>query len=124
MGLDVLMPANTLSWHVPSNPIWRPPTDVFETEEAVIVRVEVAGMGEQDFTIALEERLLTIRGNRTDILERRAYHQMEIRFGEFGMQIELPVAVVADQIQAAYQDGFLKVILPKARPRNIKIVER
>jgi HSP20 family protein len=96
--------------------MWSPPTDVYEIEEAVIVRVEIAGMREDDFAIMLEERILTIRGTRPDIPERRAYHQLEIPFGEFISEVELPVPVLVDKIEAAYQGGFLRLVLPKTVP--------
>ena len=100
---------------------WRPPTDVYETEEAIIVRVEIAGMCDDDFTIELDSRFLSIRGTRPDAAERRAYHQMEIRFGDFSSEVELLIPVVAEQVQAEYENGFLRVTLPKARPRHIQI---
>jgi HSP20 family protein len=102
---------------------WRPPTDVYETDEAVIVRVEIAGMCDDDFTIELDGRNLSIHGTRPDAAERRAYHQMEIRFGEFSSEFELPVQVIPEQVQAVYDNGFLRVTLPKARPRQIHIEE-
>lgn len=101
--------------------VWRPPTDVFETEEAILVRVEIAGSREEDFEISLEGQLLTIRGFRLDSSEKRAYHQMEIPFGEFSTEVELPFPIVSDQVQASYRDGFLRITLPKAQPRQIKI---
>ncbi len=110
------------SWHARlQSHAWSPPTDVFETEAIYVVRVEVAGMREQDFQITLQEGYLIIRGNRTDLPERRAYHQMEIRFGEFSTAVALPGPVDADQSEAVYEDGFLTVMLPKATTDNIKI---
>ena len=103
------------------SPAWRPPTDVFETEEAIIVRVEIAGMREIDFSIELDGRNLTIRGMRSDSTERRAYHQMEIRFGEFSIELEMPYPIEMEHIEAFYNNGFLRVSLPKARPRQISI---
>lgn len=102
---------------------WRPPTDLYETENAVVVRVEIAGMREDDFIIELNGRILAIRGIRQDQSERRAYHQMEIQFGEFAIELELPQHVEADQVEAVYNNGFLRVSLPKARPRQISIAE-
>jgi HSP20 family protein len=102
-------------------PAWRPPTDVFETEEAFVVRVEVAGMKEEDFLIELDQNTLSIHGSRSDWPGRRAYHQMEIYFGEFSFEMDLPGQVIANQVQAAYQDGFLRVTLPKAQPRQVRI---
>jgi HSP20 family protein len=105
-------------------PAWRPPTDLYETEDAIIVRVEVAGMTEEGFTIELDGRSLLIRGARPDIPERRAYHQMEIHFGEFICELELPVSVAAERVEAVYQNGFLRVYLPKSLPRQIPVEEQ
>ena len=101
--------------------VWRPPTDVYEVEEAVVVRVEIAGMREDDFSISLSGKILAIRGMRSDVPERRAYHQMEIIFGEFLSEVELPGAVIADEVKAEYKDGFLRLYLPKARSHKINI---
>ncbi len=109
------------SRHALRSYMWRPPTDVYETEDAIVVRIEIAGMDETDFTIILDERYLMIRGVRAEPAERRAFHQMEIRFGEFGTEIELPYPVVADQVEAFYGMGFLRVVLPKAGPQQIRI---
>lgn len=103
--------------------IWRPATDVYETEDSVVVRVEIAGMKEEDFSISLTGRLLTVRGNRPDILERRAYHQMEIFFGEFSTEIELPAPVLSDEVTAEYIAGFLRLVFPKDRPKRIRVNE-
>lgn len=105
------------------SPLWRPPTDVYETEEAVVVRLEIAGMQEKDISISLTSRTLSIRGIRQDVPERRAYHQMEIFFGEFAIDIELPVAVHGEAVTAEYQGGFLKILLPKELPKRIRVKE-
>lgn len=116
------MDADPLKWRlIARSHIWQPPTDVYETEEAIIVRIEVAGMQDDDFSIELDGRYLMIRGIRSDVNERRAYHQMEIRFGEFSVEIELPAPVVASQVEAVYRNGFLIVTLPKVRPYQIRI---
>jgi HSP20 family protein len=101
--------------------VWRPPTDLFETEDAVVVRVEVAEMQDGEFNISLDDRILSIRGVRADTCERRAYYQMEIPYGEFSTEVEIPVAVDADHVEAIYSDGFLRVVLPKTRPYEIHI---
>ena len=100
---------------------WRPPTDVFDTEDTIVVRVEVAGMVESDFSIMLDGRYLYIRGMRVDSAEKRAYHQMEVPFGEFVTEVELPHTVEPKNIEAFYSNGFLKVILPFARPHKIQV---
>jgi HSP20 family molecular chaperone IbpA len=104
-------------WRLVNRPhAWRPPTDLYETEQSIVIRIEIAGVKESDFSITLRDRRLKINGIRTDISERRAYHQMEIPFGEFAVEIEIPFAIKYDQIVSNYQDGFLRLVLPKIDP--------
>ena len=113
---------------------WRPPTDVYETDDSVVVKVEIAGMEEGDavfiskFTISLSGRNLTISGVRRDPLTEAqgltlSYQQMEIRYGEFETEAYLPWAIVEEEIEATYEDGFLKVVLPKAKAQKLPVVE-
>jgi HSP20 family protein len=109
-------------WRIAMRPhVWRPPTDMYETEEAIVIRVEIAGMREQDFSVALEDRTLTIRGVRSDPTERRAFYQMEIPFGEFSTEVELPAPIVNEGVEAVYRDGFLQITMPKAHPQHIQV---
>jgi len=100
---------------------WRPQTDVFDIEDTIVVRVEVAGMVESDFSIMLDGRYLYIRGMRVDTAEKRAYHQMEVPFGEFVSEVELPHPVEPNNIEAFYDNGFLRIVLPFARPHKIQV---
>jgi HSP20 family protein len=111
---------HAISWQVQSS-IWSPPTDVYETDDSYAVRIEIAGMKEDDFEVAVENSTLLISGNRPDIPERRAYHQMEIRFGKFATAIGLPGPVDIDHAVAQYTDGFLTITLPKSKPNQIKV---
>ena len=105
----------------PTGQTWRPPTDVFETDDAVIVRVEIAGMRDADFVVALHDHLLTISGQRADPAAKVAYHQLEVRYGEFRTEVYLHWAVEQGDIAAVYQDGFLIVTLPKAKVRHVHV---
>ena len=104
---------HAVSWQVRSS-LWRPPTDIFETEESFIIKVEIAGMRDDDIEVALENNLLLISGNRSDVPEQRAYyHQMEIQSGKFEIAAEIPVPVDVENAGAIYKDGFLTITLPK-----------
>jgi len=105
---------NSIVWHVRSN-TWRPPTDMYETEDNVIVKMEIAGMRDEDLEVALQDNQLSISGTRADSAERKAYHQMEIPFGKFSVGIELPVRVNTESATAEYKDGFLTIQLPKEK---------
>ncbi len=111
---------HAVSWQVRSN-AWSPPTDAYETEEAYVVRVEIAGMHEDDFEVLLENNTLIISGSRPDHTERRAYQQMEIRFGKFSTALTMPGPVNIEQARAEYKNGFLTVVLPKATSNQIKV---
>lgn len=100
---------------------WRPPTDVYESGEAVVVRVEIAGMRETDFTVVVQEQLLIITGRRSDPSPKVAYHQLEVRYGEFRCEVYLHWIVDEAEISAAYHDGFLEIRLPKAKARRVKV---
>jgi HSP20 family protein len=102
---------------------WRPPTDVYETDENVVVRVEVAGMKETDFSISLSDRVLIITGVRHDPSPKVAYHQMEIRYGDFRTEVFLHWSVEQESIVATYSDGFLQVMLPKVGARRVRVVQ-
>lgn len=110
----------TSSWQVHSS-IWTPPTDVYETETHLVIKVEVAGMQEEDFEVVVEEQVLMIRGIRSDQTERRAYHQMEIRSGKFEIAIGLPSGVDLERASAEYNQGFLTILFPKIQAKRVEV---
>jgi HSP20 family protein len=111
---------HSVNWQVRSG-VWCPPTDVYETGENFVVRIEIAGMREEDFDVAMENGVLTISGVRPGSSERCAYHQMEIGFGRFDITVEIPVPVEIESSVAEYKDGFLMINLCKATPKDIKV---
>ncbi|MGO8672249.1 MAG: Hsp20/alpha crystallin family protein [Capsulimonadaceae bacterium] len=100
---------------------WQPAVDVHETENSIVVKMELAGAKADDLQVALAtgDRTLTISGTRaeTDVDRegRQRCHQLEIYFGPFERSISLPssLQIDRDSITASYRDGFLNVILPK-----------
>jgi HSP20 family protein len=115
---------HTVGWQVQVRTgAWSPPTDVYETPENYVVRAEIAGMQEDDFEIAVDNNLLFISGNRSDVPERRAYQQMEIRFGKFETVVGLPGPINLEAASADYTGGFLTVTLPKAKTSKIEVQE-
>ena len=122
--VDVLLFGNSWPRSLRRAVIWVPPTDVFETEDQIVVQVEVAGVRQSDLTISLQDRRLMISGTRSDPHpSQRAYHQMQVRFGDFGAEVELPAPVDESQVQASYVDGLLRIVLPKRKPRQIDVQE-
>ena len=108
---------NILAWQVRSN-VWRPPTDIYETDDGFVVKIEVAGLRDEDLEVIIESHLLLISGGRVDSSERRAYHQMEIPFGKFSLAVDLPTGVKTEGASAEYKDGFLTIQIPKEKVGN------
>lgn len=94
---------------------WRPPTDVYETDDAIIVKVEIAGMNPEDIEISFVDRVLTVRGVRRDVDAKQSYHCLEIPYGEFDSEIVLPGMYEEEEIEAKYENGFLRIVLPKLK---------
>lgn len=92
---------------------FRPPFDVFETDQQIVIKVEIAGMRAEDFDISLAGHILTISGNRRDTPGKLSYQRMEVNYGEFRLDIQLPHVLKEDQVEAKYDQGFLLVALPR-----------
>jgi HSP20 family protein len=96
---------------------WKPPTDVYETESDFVVILELAQMKAEEVAITFQEGILFIRGVRkaTPPTERRRYHKMEINYGPFERRIAVPGDVDVENLSAIYEQGFLKIRLPKKK---------
>ena len=86
-----------------------------ETDSDVIVRLEVPGMENDDFDIAVVDDQLMVRGEKKFQRERAEgnYHVMECAYGSFERTLPLPVAVSEAQASARYRRGILEITLPK-----------
>lgn len=103
---------------------WSPPTDVYATDSAVIVKIEIGGMRREDFAVSFEQEMLTVTGTRRDPSEKLAYQRMEIAYGDFLTQVHVPWLVDEENIKAEYNHGFLYVMLPKRRVDPTRIPVR
>lgn len=94
---------------------WLPPTDIYETKEQLVIKMEIAGVQLKDIEIILDGQTLVVSGYRHEepAVDKENYHMMEIHYGKFDRVFVLPKNIVAGSIQAFYKDGFLKIIVPK-----------
>ena len=106
---------------------WKPPTDIYETDDALVICMDIAGMRSEDFSVELADGILTIGGERT--LRRPGkphYHAMEVQVGPFERRFRLPVPVDPESIRASYEQGFLEVRLTKlpvrlSGPQSVRV---
>ena len=97
-----------------ARPEWRPPVDYWEDGDELSVKVEVAGMSEEDFDIVLYQDVLVIQGDRQWRSSEARFHLAEIRHGPFQLEVPIPTNVDRERVSARYDRGFLRVVLPKA----------
>jgi len=104
---------------------WQPDVDIFETETALVVRVEIAGVRSQDLNVKVDGQILRIAGIRPapDGSKVRRLHQMEIASGPFERRLRIPIPFDRNVVSAQIADGFLTVTLPKREtgPRRISV---
>jgi HSP20 family molecular chaperone IbpA len=100
---------------------WRPPIEVYETQEGLVVTAEVAGMEEEALSVVVEHDVLSIRGRRPDtrVGNQRRYREVGIAYGEFGADIFLPFPIDSERASASYENGFLRIELPRVPARTI-----
>lgn len=101
--------------------VWRPSVEVYETGDTLEVVAEIAGMQPEDIDIALDGDVLMIQGTRPDPAEcdHRSYHIAHIEYGDFAAELRIPLAVDTDSATASYENGFLRVTLPRIKGRTI-----
>jgi HSP20 family protein len=105
---------------------WIPPVDIAEDRDRIMLTAELPGFREDQVKIQMEGGVLTIRGERKFEEEKdgRNFHRVERSYGQFVRSFTLPNNVDREQIRASFDNGLLRIEMPKtaeARPREIKI---
>ncbi len=107
--------------------VWRPPVDILESTSMLIVKIELAGMHEENIEVTLYEDALVISGERREDHESEEglyYHEAQIRYGPFRVEVFISSPIDRDAVVARYENGFLTVDLPKlpaSTPERIHI---
>jgi len=105
---------------------WVPAVDVKETETEFILHADIPGVNPKDIDVNMENGLLTIKGQReTDKTENKeGYTRVERSYGQFSRRFSLPETADADKINAKYDQGVLRITIPKqakVQPRKIEV---
>jgi HSP20 family protein len=103
-----------------------PAVDVHETADDIVITAVLPGIKRDDIDITMTGQSLTLRGEfkADDEVSRDQYLYRERRYGSFSRSIQLPVRVEGDRAEATFDDGVLKLRIPKAdevKPRQIRI---
>jgi HSP20 family protein len=105
---------------------WMPSMDLVETADHFVLRADLPGMSEEDVNIEVEDRVLTVSGERKTEHEasKEGYHRIERAFGAFARSLTLPDGVNAEAVEASFDRGVLEIRIPKPeqrKPRKISI---
>ncbi len=94
---------------------WQPDADTYETATSIEIIVDLAGLEEEDFEVQLFEDVLVVEGRRLlpSCHEGAVYHAAGIRQGPFRVAVPLPAPVDSEHVEARYEQGLLRVTLPK-----------
>ncbi len=103
-----------------------PAIDVTEDADGLTLTAEIPGMTKEDLEVTVDNGVLTLKGEKREeeTTEGADYHRVERRYGHFERRIRLPEYVDTEKIHATYQDGVLKLHMPKgeaAKARSIQI---
>lgn len=104
--------------------VWRPPMDIHETPDAFIVRMELAGMAEDEIDVTLYADAVVVSGIRLDEqdhAEGTSFHEAQIRYGPFEAAVRLPMPIDREGAAARYHNGFLRLRLPKHPPERPRV---
>jgi len=101
---------------------WVPNTDVYTTDEGLVIKVELAGMQSDNLQITVEGRKLCIAGVRPDGCRAAKFNflAMEINYGPFENVLEIPSGYELSQAKASYLNGFLRIDVPHAGRTPVK----
>jgi HSP20 family protein len=104
---------------------WMPALDVTESKDAYHIDVEVPGLRPEDINVTVDQGMLTVQGERRSEEEKgdRSYHRVERRYGAFRRSISLPRDVDASRVQANYDNGVLRLEVPKSEGAQAKRIE-
>ena len=105
---------------------WTPACDIYEDEESVTLRFELAGVEPKDVDVRFENGVLTVRGERKleRAEKREGYHRIERAFGTFARSFSLPATFDSEKANAEYKNGVLRIFVPKraeAKPKSISV---
>lgn len=105
---------------------WLPAVDIAENENEITLTADIPGVKMDGIEVKVENGTLSISGSREfqKQEEKGGYHRIERSYGSFHRAFTLPDSVDTDKVEANYEDGVLKVVLPKkevAKPKTVKI---
>lgn len=120
---DFFKPMAEENWSLAT---WSPACDIYENDNEIVIKAELPEVKKGDVHVAIENNVLTIRGERkfSEETKQENYRRVERSYGEFMRSFTLPSFVDATKVNADFKDGVLRVTLAKreeAKPKQIEV---
>lgn len=97
-----------------------PTFDISETDDSLIVKVELPGVHPRDLQLSVTGTTLSLRGEKREenTTGDAHYRRVERHFGSFSRTIRLPCMVKVEETQATFEEGTLRIVMPKWRAKK------
>lgn len=104
---------------------WLPSVDIYEDKDRLVLEADLPGLNREDFEISVENNVITLKGERKfeKKVEGDNYHRVERSYGAFTRSFTLPQTVTAEGATADFENGILKVSLPKREETKARKIE-
>ncbi len=101
---------------------WIPAVDIFETNEAIVLKAELPGITAQDISVEVKDNTLTLKGEKKfeKEVKEENYHRVERSYGSFQRAFTLPGTIHQEKVKAKFKDGILEITLPKVEEAKPK----
>jgi len=105
---------------IPKMKIHFPEMDVYEKNNNVVAELNVPGFDPSKFSVSVEDGILRVKGDMEEKKEEKDknYWRKEIRSSSFERAVRLPSSVDEDKIDATYEKGILKIVMPKSSEKQ------
>ena len=103
---------------------WRPPVDIFETDDGLVLKVELPGIGKDDISVEIKDNVLILKGERLidPEIKDEHYYRQERAFGKFHRSFSLQQSIKPNLIKATFKDGILTIEIPRPEEEKPKQV--
>ncbi len=106
-------------------PVNTPSLDIYQDQDNVYAKVALPGVEPENINVSIENDILTLESSteKKSEIDEKNYYRKEIRYGSFRRNVQLPSHVQGDKAEAEYENGILKISIPKRKEEKTKKIE-
>lgn len=115
--LNMFLLTSGVSWRLSKSPAWTPAAEVYESQDAYVISLDLPGLGHDDLKVTHTNNILTVSGARRfkKASEESAYHSSERVYGTFERFFPIPSNTQPERMKSKFNSGILQITIPKAK---------